>query len=217
MLGSIRKGAKCLNCRLLTTEQVTNELAEYGLTLISYINTNMPIVYECVCGGIGKTLLCHIRNNSRCGHCIEMQWRDYFLTYGCEIVNYTSYKNITYRCSCGEIRTTTTHLFKIGGKKCSKCRTYWSKPNKIPNRKKLYLWKKAVVIRDGFNCQICATELVLCVHHIEAYSVKPDLAADVDNGITLCYDCHRNLHTKYGIQVGRVNLLKELGDENSAA
>lgn len=40
----------------------------------------------------------------------------------------------------------------------------------------------------------------------ENYAAKPELASDVDNGITLCNVCHTQLHSKYGYNVGKDNL-----------
>ena len=214
VLTTIQRGSKCSECNGVcitrTNDSVNEELSSYGLTLLQpYINGNIPIIYECTCGGIGKTTLGNIRRGDRCGFCIENKWRNYFCEYGCEIVEYNSQK-VKYICHCGELYSTQIGPFKNGNKKCPKCRVNWNyKVNKI-GRPVLFKWKRAVIQRDEFKCQSCSTDDRLEIHHIEAYSVSPELADTVDNGITLCYDCHKSLHKKYGIQVGRKNLSLEL-------
>lgn len=57
-------------------------------------------------------------------------------------------------------------------------------------------WVNAVMSRDKATCQHCgATEVELHAHHIKSFKDYPELRFDVDNGITLCYRCHWNLHT----------------------
>jgi 5-methylcytosine-specific restriction endonuclease McrA len=52
-------------------------------------------------------------------------------------------------------------------------------------------WRKAVFTRDDFKCQNCGSKKNLEAHHIEPFSVSPDLMYIVDNGLTLCKDCHK--------------------------
>lgn len=59
------------------------------------------------------------------------------------------------------------------------------------NDEELYNWRNAVYKRDGYTCQMCYGKGNIEAHHIMKRSVYPHLSYDVDNGITLCYDCHR--------------------------
>jgi 5-methylcytosine-specific restriction endonuclease McrA len=60
-------------------------------------------------------------------------------------------------------------------------------------------WREAVLLRDGRACQVCGDASgVLAVHHLESYATNLDLRLSVDNGITLCKDCHWDFHAKYG-------------------
>lgn len=55
-------------------------------------------------------------------------------------------------------------------------------------------WRKAVLRRDNSTCQICGKKNMICVHHKKGWNDYPELRYDVDNGITLCRECHKLLH-----------------------
>jgi 5-methylcytosine-specific restriction endonuclease McrA len=62
-----------------------------------------------------------------------------------------------------------------------------------PSSDKKYLnWRISVFERDGYGCQICEKiGGLLQVHHIKSWAKYPELRYVVDNGITLCLDCHK--------------------------
>lgn len=51
-------------------------------------------------------------------------------------------------------------------------------------------WRRAVLNRDGHQCQRCGSKSDLHAHHIQRWSKRPDLRFEVANGITLCASCH---------------------------
>jgi len=60
-------------------------------------------------------------------------------------------------------------------------------------------WRSAVLERDLYRCQKCGRqckkyERGLAAHHVKSYAAHPDLRYDVDNGVTLCRECHMALH-----------------------
>ena len=61
-------------------------------------------------------------------------------------------------------------------------------------------WIKGVFRRDNYTCQICgdSTSCNLSPHHLNGYDNFKDQRIDVDNGITLCKDCHKAFHHEYG-------------------
>lgn len=61
-------------------------------------------------------------------------------------------------------------------------------------------WSLDVRRRDGFMCQKCGKDHTYTIHahHIEAYNTAIDLRYDVNNGISLCRDCHADFHATYG-------------------
>lgn len=63
-----------------------------------------------------------------------------------------------------------------------------------------YLWRKSVFDRDNYTCQACDDNQGgnLNAHHIINYMENEDLRTDLDNGITLCKECHKQFHDIYG-------------------
>jgi hypothetical protein len=58
-------------------------------------------------------------------------------------------------------------------------------------------WRRAVLLRDGFRCQRCGVEGgKLHAHHVLPWASYPDQRTDIDNGLTLCEECHRAEHRK---------------------
>lgn len=62
------------------------------------------------------------------------------------------------------------------------------------NRYRSKMWVKAVKDRDGWKCVECDAETRLHAHHIKGWRDRPDLRYDMDNGLTLCHECHVMAH-----------------------
>lgn len=60
---------------------------------------------------------------------------------------------------------------------------------------KLAEWSRKVKSRDG-KCLHCGTTEDLHAHHKIRKSERPDLALDPENGVTLCYRCHKREHAR---------------------
>ena len=56
-------------------------------------------------------------------------------------------------------------------------------------------WRQRVKKIDKYKCQMpaCSSTKQLQVHHIRKWSSASSLRYDVDNGITLCKSCHKNI------------------------
>jgi 5-methylcytosine-specific restriction endonuclease McrA len=53
-------------------------------------------------------------------------------------------------------------------------------------------WREAVFLRDDFTCQLCLIRGGrLEADHIKPFSKFPEVRLDVDNGRTLCVECHK--------------------------
>lgn len=62
------------------------------------------------------------------------------------------------------------------------------------------LWRRAVYERDGYRCVFCGvigTGNNLHADHIKPFALFPELRFAIDNGRTLCVDCHKKTDT-YG-------------------
>lgn len=61
------------------------------------------------------------------------------------------------------------------------------------------LWRQAVFERDNYTCVLCgdAKGGNLEADHIKQFAFYPELRFAIDNGRTLCRDCHKNTDT-YG-------------------
>ena len=57
-------------------------------------------------------------------------------------------------------------------------------------------WKNEVKHRDGNACRRCGFENNLHVHHIKPFKKYPEFATELDNGLTLCGNCHSLLRGK---------------------
>lgn len=76
------------------------------------------------------------------------------------------------------------YILSVDNKKARNCEQY----------KK---WRTSVFTRDGFTCQICGkVGGKLNAHHIKHFATHRDLRYCVDNGITLCEKCHKEVHKR---------------------
>jgi hypothetical protein len=71
------------------------------------------------------------------------------------------------------------------------------------DRKRMYNgeyrgWRRSVLERDRYMCACCDGADNLHVHHIRSYIEHQDIRCDIDNGITLCPECHMKFHSRYG-------------------
>lgn len=58
-------------------------------------------------------------------------------------------------------------------------------------------WRTKVFIRDNYTCQSCGKlGGELNAHHIKSFKNYPKLRTKIENGITLCVDCHKAQHRK---------------------
>jgi hypothetical protein len=76
-------------------------------------------------------------------------------------------------------------------------------------------WSAAVKARDC-KCVECGATTALVAHHVKPKSQYPELKFDLENGVTLCVDCHKDHHKKHPVTgigkdvVGKVALKKRI-------
>lgn len=85
------------------------------------------------------------------------------------------------------IRGERSHFWQGGKTEASK---------KIKSSLGYKLWRKAVFERDNWTCMWCKEKGGnLTADHIKPFSLFPELRLAIDNGRTLCRDCHKKTDT----------------------
>lgn len=120
-------------------------------------------------------------------------------------------------CDCGTKKEATVNNLRGGTVKSCGClradnvgeNAYNYNPNLTPEErlKKRYVlsggysrtWSKEIMKRDDYTCQTCKKRGgELNAHHIYAWNKYPEQRFEIDNGVTLCVDCHKEFHKMYG-------------------
>jgi len=71
--------------------------------------------------------------------------------------------------------------------------------DRLRKSKEYKIWRKAVFERDNYTCVFCGDDKGgnLQADHIKPFALFPELRFAIDNGRTLCRDCHKKTDT-YG-------------------
>ena len=82
------------------------------------------------------------------------------------------------------------------------------KNEKIRKSMEYKLWREAVFKRDDYTCVVCKKRgIELNADHIKSFSLFPELRFAIDNGRTLCVDCHRKTDTYGGKKLASSNII----------
>ena len=70
---------------------------------------------------------------------------------------------------------------------------------KIRTSPEYIFWRKSILLNYNFTCQKTGQQGgKLVVHHINNFADFPELRFNIDNGIVLSEDTHKEFHKKYG-------------------
>ena len=85
--------------------------------------------------------------------------------------------------------------------------------NKLIRNSKLFaIWRETIFQRDDYTCQICGERGgYLHAHHIRSFAEFEDLRFDISNGVTLCSQCHSEVHHR--MIIGREKPIKTQANE----
>lgn len=164
--------SKCANNKKYTLEQI-----KY---LVSTINDNIEIISE------------------------EYNGMNEYLTCKCKIDDYvwktTPHNILSNNNGCPECKRK-----KFLGENNHNYNPYLTKEER--ELKRNYIgedsynsWRKSVYKRDNYTCQCCGNikNGDFNAHHLNGWNWDKEHRVDVNNGITLCEECHKEFHNLYG-------------------
>jgi hypothetical protein len=131
--------------------------------------------------------------------------------------NHPGWKGGKPRCTCCDKLLSSRKLKKFLCKDCIKNYLIGEKSGgwrggvcpehiRLRGTKEYKLWRKAVFERDHYTCVWCHTKKSpFNADHIKSFSSYPKLRFDINNGRTLCKDCHEKTETYGGRSNIRIN------------
>jgi hypothetical protein len=220
-------GVRCAICnhvKKLTLDEVkaTFLKANYIITSTKYINSWGKLDFICDKGHSHKMSVSEFKTGNRCGKCFGTpkhtlkEVKDIFLTKGWAVLSKIykgNKKKLNVQCDKGHKITIALDTF-LQGCGCNKCyylskfgesNPSWNhnltpeerlfKRQKVENRE----WILSVFKRDKFTCQCCGDNKGhnLNAHHLEGFHWCIDLRYDLNNGVTLCENCHNSFHRRF--------------------
>ena len=196
------------------------------LSEIAERDKNKKVLWSCVCDCGKKTEV--TANRLRRGHTKSCgcAWSENLegKRYGRLLVIARTNKRSGTRviwdclCDCGIYCTVNTTLLNSGKTKSCGCLRLGQvgenhpsyNPNltdeeRLKNRYRMSdgdfrSWANLIKERDNYTCQVCGDNKSgnLNAHHLNGWNTFPEQRFDLDNGVTLCTDCHKDFHSQYG-------------------
>ena len=110
----------------------------------------------------------------------------------------------TYNFECPKCES-ENHIYPIGENSPGWRGGVCKESMKIRRSKKYKDWRKSIFEKDNYTCQCCGKfSGKLQAHHIYSFSQYEDKRFELDNGLTMCFQCHDStsigsLHNTYGV------------------
>ena len=220
------KGHGCLECsgrKKLNIEDVRACFEKEGYSLLSetYSNARTKLDYVCNKGHIGNIVWDKFQKGQRCYECFGNPKHSYeyvqkeFLDRGYTLLAKT-YKNahekMEYVCENGhnswmnfnklqqDCGCRECFLLRNRGENHCNYNPNLSDEDRILNRDYLeyFEWRKSVYKKNNYKCVVCNSNKNINAHHLYNYADYPLLRTSIDNGETLCQECHIEFHIRYG-------------------
>lgn len=218
------KGNLCKKCRYKrigakkknSYEDIKKVFEENNCKLISktYINNNEKLKYIAQCGHTNEVSYGKFQSGvgrvcNKCSKSIVYKYdyvREVFENKGCYLLEeeYINCKTpMEYIALCGHESYITLDCFMnstSATKKCKDChKIKYHEITEERDMKAMKLWVKNIYERDNYECKKCGQHGgKLNAHHINGYNTDKENRLNIDNGITLCEQCHIDFHRKYG-------------------
>lgn len=226
----IKPNVECANCQKPLYRNAS--LRKLNKTGLFFCDKNCKGQYETKlykleCSECGKTIIrkgSELHRNSNkyfcdasCSNKYHNRLRDLKTDYECDYCKtifkiQESQKKNNKKIYCSrECKNKDHHTF-VGGEK----NVFWN-PNlteeeRLMKRKtpEYSEWRTKVFERDNYKCVKCnGRGSSLNAHHILNHSEYKELRLSTDNGITLCYECHKEFHKRFGWKKNNEKQLKE--------
>jgi hypothetical protein len=203
---------------------------DYELISTCYRSNRSKLSYICPNGHEGTTTYSDFKRGRRCKKCyrerraeIERFSYDYVKAFfeknSCELLEkkyINSGTKMRYRCSCGRESEIRFRNFK-NGQRCIECSRERLKGSGHPRWNPFLSdeerendrnipgyddWRLEVYTRDKFTCICCGDNKGgnLVAHHKDGYHWCVEGRTGVNNGVTLCEECHADFHSIYGFK-----------------
>ncbi len=192
-----------------------------------YKGCKIKMRYKCNCGEEYKTNFNKFKQGRRCKKCGYKKLankfnhsykyvKKYFKDNNCILLENTyinSHIKMKYQCSCKDKSIITFDKFKQG-RRCYECgikknsgKNHGNYNHNITDEERNHdrrytgykKWRLQTYKNNNYTCQKCSTPgKNLNAHHIKNYAENKELRTNLNNGITLCRNCHNKFHKKYG-------------------
>lgn len=199
-----------------------------------YTSMKSSLNYICSCGNPSKTSYYDFLQGHRCSLCGGNKKYTYQEVYNifklknCELLSLEYINNsslLKYICKCGNTSEINLSNF-LKGTMCEECyresckgenNHHWN-PNLTEedriikrNYDEYKIWRTLIFERDNYTCQCCGDSKGsnLNAHHKDGYNWCKEKRLDVNNGVTLCKNCHSEFHKMYGYGNNTYNQFEE--------